>query len=67
MIIHTYVLCQLDRSGEHFVRGSPVLLLSNLVGPEELHEAVAEVLDLCSTVVISLTCSLLLTLLVLAS
>ena len=40
----TYVLRELDGSGEHLVRGT--VLLSTFVGLEELHEAVAEILDL---------------------
>ena len=38
------MLRELDGSGEHFVRGT--VLLSAFVGLEELHEAVAEILDL---------------------
>ena len=38
------MLRELDGSGEHFVRGT--VLLAAFVGLEELHEAVAEILDL---------------------
>ena len=38
------MLRELDGSGEHLVRGT--VLLSAFVGLEELHEAVAEILDL---------------------